>query len=177
MKPNAFATDLAIVDHGQIIAEGSPAELIERLGGHHVIEFSLAGNLHGSVEIWKALPGVDSVHHDDGLVSLNVRVPHHHDSRAARSGGKAVCAVGASDHATSQPGRCFCSPDRQTFAGGITNHDRRSTNASARKLAAARRSSAQRPLVWVSAHFGCAPAGSYGESLKSSSGYSAFPSC
>ena len=68
---------LAIVDHGQIIAEGSPAELIERLGGHHVIEFSLAGNLHGSAEIWKALPGVDSVHNDDGLVSLNVRVPHH----------------------------------------------------------------------------------------------------
>src|SRR5271157_372353 len=68
---------LAIVDHGQIIAEGSPADLIERLGGHHVIEFSLAGNLHGSVETWKALPGVDSVHNDDGLVSLNVRVPHH----------------------------------------------------------------------------------------------------
>jgi ABC-2 type transport system ATP-binding protein len=68
---------LAIVDHGQIIAEGSPAELIERLGGHHVIEFSLAGNLHGSVETWKALPGVDSVHNDDGLVSLNVREPHH----------------------------------------------------------------------------------------------------
>jgi ABC-2 type transport system ATP-binding protein len=68
---------LAIVDHGQIIAEGSPAELIERLGGHHVIEFSLAGNSHGSVETWKALPGVDSVHNEDGLVSLNVREPHH----------------------------------------------------------------------------------------------------
>jgi ABC-2 type transport system ATP-binding protein len=68
---------LAIVDHGQIIAEGSPADLIERLGGHHVIEFSLAGDLHGPAETWKALPGVDSVHHDNGLVSLNVREPHH----------------------------------------------------------------------------------------------------
>jgi ABC-2 type transport system ATP-binding protein len=67
---------LAIVDHGQIIAEGSPADLIEQLGGHHVIEFSLAGNSHGPAETWKALPGVDSVHHDDGLVSLNVREPH-----------------------------------------------------------------------------------------------------
>ena len=73
---------LAIVDHGQIIAEGSPAELIERLGGHHVIEFSLAGDSHShshseaSAETWKALPGVDSVHSDDGLVSLNVREPH-----------------------------------------------------------------------------------------------------
>jgi len=68
---------LAIVDHGQIIAEGSPAELIERLGGHHVIEFSLAGDSHQPSETWKALPGVDSVHSDDGLVSLNVREPHH----------------------------------------------------------------------------------------------------
>ncbi len=67
---------LAIVDHGQIIAEGSPADLIERLGGHHVIEFSLAGNSYGPSETWKALPGVDSVHSDDGLVSLNVREPH-----------------------------------------------------------------------------------------------------
>ena len=33
---------LAIVDHGQIIAEGSPADLIDRLGGHHVVEFSVS---------------------------------------------------------------------------------------------------------------------------------------
>ena len=68
---------LAIVDHGQIIAEGSPAELIARLGGHHVVEFSLAGDSHGPAEAWLSLPGVDSVRNDDGLVSLNVREPHH----------------------------------------------------------------------------------------------------
>ena len=67
---------LAIVDHGQIIAEGSPAELIARLGGHHVVEFSLAGDSHGPIEIWQSLPGVDSVLNDDGLVSLSVREPH-----------------------------------------------------------------------------------------------------
>jgi ABC-2 type transport system ATP-binding protein len=32
---------LAIVDHGQIIAEGTPADLIDRLGGHHVVEFQV----------------------------------------------------------------------------------------------------------------------------------------
>jgi len=32
---------LAIVDHGQIIAEGTPAGLIDRLGGHHVVEFQV----------------------------------------------------------------------------------------------------------------------------------------
>src|SRR5438034_124913 len=67
---------LAIVDHGQIIAEGTPAELIERLGGHHVVEFSLAENSHRAVETWQSLPGVDSVRNDDGLVSLSVREPH-----------------------------------------------------------------------------------------------------
>ena len=67
---------LAIVDHGQIIAEGSPTELIARLGGHHVVEFSLAGGFHRKAEAWQSLPSVDSVRSDDGLVSLNVREPH-----------------------------------------------------------------------------------------------------
>src|SRR5579864_2485607 len=35
---------LAIIDHGQVIAEGSPSDLIARLGGHHVVEFSVTGN-------------------------------------------------------------------------------------------------------------------------------------
>jgi ABC-2 type transport system ATP-binding protein len=67
---------LAIVDHGQIIAEGSPADLIERLGGHHMVEFSLAGGSHGTSDRWKSLPGVDSVYNDDGLICLAVREPH-----------------------------------------------------------------------------------------------------
>jgi ABC-2 type transport system ATP-binding protein len=68
---------LAIVDHGVIIAEGSPADLIERLGGHHVVEFSVSGNSDGAaMNVWRALPGVESVRDDDGLFSLNVREPH-----------------------------------------------------------------------------------------------------
>ena len=35
---------LAIVDHGQVIAEGSPSDLINRLGGNHVVEFSVSGS-------------------------------------------------------------------------------------------------------------------------------------
>jgi len=68
---------LAIVDHGEIIAEGTPDELIARLGGHHVLEFSVSGNSGGAAaEVWRALPGVESVRSEDGLVSLNVREPH-----------------------------------------------------------------------------------------------------
>ncbi|MGA9980483.1 MAG: ABC transporter ATP-binding protein [Candidatus Sulfotelmatobacter sp.] len=76
---------LAIVDHGQIIAEGSPADLIDRLGGHHVVEFAVSGktngNSHGTApeskdEAWRSLPSVESVREDDGLVALNVKQPH-----------------------------------------------------------------------------------------------------
>jgi ABC-2 type transport system ATP-binding protein len=67
---------LAIVDHGQIIAEGAPTDLIDRLGGHHVVEFEASISDGAALETWRALPGVDSVRHDDGLVCLNVREPH-----------------------------------------------------------------------------------------------------
>jgi ABC-2 type transport system ATP-binding protein len=67
---------IAIVDHGQIIAEGTPDELIAKLGGHHVVEFALSGVSQGSATDWQSLPGVDSVRNDDGMVSLTVREPH-----------------------------------------------------------------------------------------------------
>jgi len=67
---------LAIIDHGQIIAEGTPADLITRLGGHHVVEFEASLSKGASLDSWRALPGVESVRHDDGLVCLNVREPH-----------------------------------------------------------------------------------------------------
>jgi ABC-2 type transport system ATP-binding protein len=68
---------LAIVDYGKIIAEGTPGDLIERLGGHHVVEFAVSGNSHVvALEAWRALPGVESVRTDDGLVCLSVREPH-----------------------------------------------------------------------------------------------------
>jgi ABC-2 type transport system ATP-binding protein len=74
---------LAIIDHGQVIADGTPAELIDRLNGQHMVEFAISGNSHEALndsasaqEFWRALPGVESVHADDGLVCLTVRQPH-----------------------------------------------------------------------------------------------------
>jgi ABC-2 type transport system ATP-binding protein len=68
---------LAVVDHGQIIAEGSPADLIDRLGGHHVVEFSVSGHTDGTaLQTWNALPSVESVREDDGMIALNVKQPH-----------------------------------------------------------------------------------------------------
>jgi ABC-2 type transport system ATP-binding protein len=69
---------LAIVDHGQIIAEGTPSDLIDRLGGHHVVEFQVDGNSSNGQndDSWRALPSVESVRHEDGTLCLNVREPH-----------------------------------------------------------------------------------------------------
>jgi ABC-2 type transport system ATP-binding protein len=35
---------VAIIDHGKVIALGTPAELIARVGGEHVVEFAVVGN-------------------------------------------------------------------------------------------------------------------------------------
>lgn len=68
---------LVIIDHGQVIATGSPAELIDHLGGHHVVEFAVSSsNGAHAPETWQTLPGVEGVRSDDGLMSLNVREPH-----------------------------------------------------------------------------------------------------
>ncbi|HMD18639.1 MAG TPA: ABC transporter ATP-binding protein [Terriglobales bacterium] len=76
---------LAIVDHGEIIAEGTPSDLIDRLGGHHVVEFQVskeAGkNANGNdndnnLERWRSLPSVESVRREDSTVCLSVREPH-----------------------------------------------------------------------------------------------------
>ena len=57
---------VAIVDHGRIIASGPPRELIARLGGHHVVEFSLASpeGAGQPAEFWSDLPSVVSCRHE-----------------------------------------------------------------------------------------------------------------
>ena len=46
---------VAIMDHGRVIALGSPTELIASLGAHQVVEFSAAGDL--DVNAIQSLPG------------------------------------------------------------------------------------------------------------------------
>jgi len=67
---------LAIIDHGQIIAAGTPAELIERLSGHHIVEFAVSHPVSDDGDAWSRLPGVQSVRAADGLYSLRVNEPH-----------------------------------------------------------------------------------------------------
>jgi len=69
---------VAIVDHGRVIASGPPRELIDRLGSHHVVEFSLAaaeGNGQPP-EFWTDLPSVASCRHEANAIHLAVSEPH-----------------------------------------------------------------------------------------------------
>jgi ABC-2 type transport system ATP-binding protein len=65
---------VAIMDHGKVIALGTPAELIAMLGAEHVVEFAVHGEL--VPEPVFALPGVQSGRREADGWSLTVREPH-----------------------------------------------------------------------------------------------------
>ncbi len=71
---------VAVVDHGRVIALGSPAELIANLGAEHVVEFALANGEAGrpaldAVELG-GLPSVRDCRVDASGWSLTVAQPH-----------------------------------------------------------------------------------------------------
>jgi ABC-2 type transport system ATP-binding protein len=67
---------VAVIDHGKIIALGSPAELIAGLGGEHIIEFALAnGGIAADREL-SALPAVKEARSDGNGQALTVSELH-----------------------------------------------------------------------------------------------------
>jgi ABC-2 type transport system ATP-binding protein len=67
---------VAVVDHGRVISLGTPAQLIARLGGEHLIEFVVAGEDALATEALAALPAVVSVRREDDAYVLAVTAPH-----------------------------------------------------------------------------------------------------
>jgi ABC-2 type transport system ATP-binding protein len=67
---------VAVVDHGRVIALGSPAELIARLGGEHLIEFVLAEGESIDESVLCALAAVVRVWREDDALVLAVTLPH-----------------------------------------------------------------------------------------------------
>ena len=65
---------VAIVDHGRVIALGTPQELIRSLGAEHVIEFAAEGAIEPRE--FERLPGVSQARADGDGVALIVREPH-----------------------------------------------------------------------------------------------------
>ncbi len=67
---------LAIIDHGKVIAEGTPASLIAKLGGAHMIDFELERGAAIDDATLLALPGVQSIRAVAGSTQLTVTEPH-----------------------------------------------------------------------------------------------------
>jgi ABC-2 type transport system ATP-binding protein len=67
---------VAIVDHGKVIALGSPAELIAQLGGEHLIEFSVIEKDKVEEGPLRSLPAVVSVRREEEAFCVAVTAPH-----------------------------------------------------------------------------------------------------
>jgi ABC-2 type transport system ATP-binding protein len=67
---------VAIVDHGRVIALGSPSELISRIGGEHRIEFALQNGARLDEKSLGAMPAVTSVWREGDDYCLAVTAPH-----------------------------------------------------------------------------------------------------
>ena len=69
---------VAIVDHGRVIALGTPRELVASLGAEHVIEFRASEPGAAAVDepLLRTLPSVEGVAHEDGAWRLTVREVH-----------------------------------------------------------------------------------------------------
>ena len=71
---------VAIMDHGRIIALGTPQQLIASVGGEHIVEFAVTGrtNADGQVDaaLMTAIPGIHSHRVDAGLHQFSVSELH-----------------------------------------------------------------------------------------------------
>jgi ABC-2 type transport system ATP-binding protein len=69
---------VAVVDHGKVIALGSPRELVASLGAEHVIEFAVAREAATclTADTLRSLPSVEAVKRDGEHWRLSVREVH-----------------------------------------------------------------------------------------------------
>jgi ABC-2 type transport system ATP-binding protein len=71
---------VAIMDHGRVLALGTPQQLIASVGGEHIVEFAISGHESGDgaadAALLSAIPGVHSHRSDAGLHQLSVRELH-----------------------------------------------------------------------------------------------------
>jgi ABC-2 type transport system ATP-binding protein len=67
---------VAIVDHGRVIAQGSPRELIASLGAEHVLEFAVAGEAQVDTEALAGVTGIRALASHDGTWRLQVSELH-----------------------------------------------------------------------------------------------------
>jgi len=67
---------VAIMDHGKIIALGTPQQLIASIGGEHIVEFAITNRGELDPSLLTAISGVQSHRVDAGMHQLTVRDLH-----------------------------------------------------------------------------------------------------
>jgi len=67
---------VAIIDHGRIIAQGTPTELISGLGGEHIVEFSLNDGMEVQGDALEKLAAVREMRTNVNGIALTVSEPH-----------------------------------------------------------------------------------------------------
>ncbi len=67
---------VAVVDHGKVIALGTPRDLIASLGAEHVVDFALAGDRGLEDADLTGLAGVTKVRRENGRIKLTVQHVH-----------------------------------------------------------------------------------------------------
>jgi len=67
---------VAIMDHGKIIALGTPQQLIASVGGEHIVEFALSADATLDTAPVLAIPGIQSHRVDAGLHQFSVSELH-----------------------------------------------------------------------------------------------------
>jgi ABC-2 type transport system ATP-binding protein len=67
---------VAIMDHGRVIALGTPKQLIASVGGEHIVEFAVTCESRIDAATLTAIPGVQSHRVDAGLHQLTVADLH-----------------------------------------------------------------------------------------------------
>jgi ABC-2 type transport system ATP-binding protein len=67
---------VAVIDHGKVIALGSPADLIARLGGAHILDVTLQDGRRPDPAELSSLPSVHAVREEAGRLCLTVGEPH-----------------------------------------------------------------------------------------------------
>ena len=68
---------VAVIDKGTVIADGSPAELVRRIGGEHVLTLTLGGDAADRLDpaVLAGLPGVTAARRADGGFTLSAAEP------------------------------------------------------------------------------------------------------
>ena len=75
-EAETLCDEVTVIDHGRVIAHGSPSALIDSLGAESLIEFSLQDGARLESEALAALPGVLRVSAGESSAVLHVRATH-----------------------------------------------------------------------------------------------------